>query len=93
MTELLIKNMSLFKKSRLLMATLPNNEPYMENFRKNHHIDNYPTIALGLDSTHLIDRLFMYKLIPQINIYDKDRKLIKTFCGEAPIDSLKEYIQ
>ena len=92
MTELLEKNMALLNKTKILMVATPGMVPYMETFQKNHHIDQYPNIQIGIDSGHLIDRTFLYKMLPQINIYNKDRRLIKTFCGDTPIDSFKSFL-
>lgn len=93
-TELLEKNIFLFKKSKLLMIAAPSMGPYLQNFITTYHTDQYPnTITVGLDSNHTIDNTFLYESLPQINIYNSDRKLIKIFTGNKPIDSLKRYIQ
>jgi hypothetical protein len=48
---------------------------------------------VGADSFKVTDRLFTYQGLPQINIYNKERKLIKIFQGDIFIDSLKAYIK
>lgn len=93
MTELLEKNITLFYKTKLLMVATSGMQPYMKEFERRHRTDEYAPIQLGTDSTKLIDRVFTYKMLPQINVYDKNRNLIKSFNGNIPIDSLKEYIQ
>jgi hypothetical protein len=51
-------------------------------------------MTVAVDSANLIDKLFTYKALPQINIYDgTQHRLIKTFEGFVPLDSLKPYIQ
>ncbi len=92
-TDSLEANMGLFKESRLIMLVHPNNVPMMNGFIKGHHVNDYPKIIIGADSTILSDKLFLYQGLPQINIYDKHRKLIKTFSGDVPLDSMKAYIQ
>ncbi|HXS37564.1 MAG TPA: hypothetical protein VN721_12750 [Flavipsychrobacter sp.] len=92
-TAMLEKNMFLFKKSKLLMAAAPMMGPYLETFEHTYKPNEYPQILIGIDSNHLIDKTFLYQALPQLNIYDKDRKLIKIFSGETPIDSLKQYIE
>jgi len=93
-TELFEKNIFLFKKSKLLMIAAPSMGPYLQNFITNYHTDKYPgTIMVGLDSAGTIDNTFLYESLPQINIYNPERKLIKIFTGNKSIDSLKEYIQ
>ncbi len=93
MTELLEKNIALFNKTKLLMVATPGMEPYMQEFERRHRTKEYAPIWLTNDSTKLIDRIFTYKMLPQINVYDKNRNLIKSFNGDISIDSLKEYIQ
>ncbi len=93
MTDLLEKNIALFSATSLLMVATSPMEPYIGDFKKHHHIADYPQILVSLDSSKLIDRTFQYKLLPQINVYDKNRKLIKCFYGDTSIDSLKQYIQ
>ena len=48
---------------------------------------------MGLDSANFINSVFLYKTLPQINIYSPERKLLKIFNGDVAIDSLKRYIQ
>jgi hypothetical protein len=93
MTKLLEKNIDLFRNSRILMVSAQHMGEYLAIFEKGLKTYEYPQIAVGLDSSHLIDRTFMYMSLPQINIYNKDRILIKRFNGEVPIDSLRQYIQ
>jgi len=92
-TDTLEKYIFLFKKSKLVLACAPLMGPFLEQFEKDHHTNQYPTIQIGLDSSNLIKKTFLYTNLPQINIYDKKRKLIKTFIGGATIDSLKSYIE
>ncbi len=46
---------------------------------------------IGTDSSGFINNVFLYQSLPQINIYSPAHKLIKTYTGEVPIDSLKQY--
>jgi len=91
-TELLEKNIFYFTKSKLILMANPMMWEYLPNFVKSFHIFDYPAITLGSDST-FISKVFLYSALPQINIYDKHRKLIKTFSGEVVMDSLKKYIE
>jgi hypothetical protein len=91
-TETFKSNISLFKKTKLLLVATPMMKPYLPTFNANHKMSDFPTIQYGIDSATSA-RLFIYQSLPQINIYDKDRKLIKIFSGNVVIDSLKEYIQ
>jgi phenylacetate-CoA ligase len=37
---------------------------------------------MGVDSSEMINKMYMYQSLPQLNIYNKERKLIKYFTGD-----------
>ncbi len=92
-TELFKKNIFLFKKTEILLVAAPVMRDYMEFFENVVRIQEYPSIQVSIDSCKFIDRAFIYQNLPQLNIYDKDRKLLKIFTGDTPLDSLKQYIE
>jgi thiol-disulfide isomerase/thioredoxin len=100
-TEMLERNKDLFKKSKLVMIAMHGMKSYMQHFVSLMKVEDYPFIIIGTDSTKrvgndssgFINKVFLYSALPQINIYDKKRKLLKSFTGEVAIDSLKQYIQ
>lgn len=93
-TELFKKNIFLFKNTKLVMMAGANMLPYLEYFENNHNVSQYPgTIMVGVDSSSFIEKAFMYQTLPQINVYDKDRSLVRIFNGNVPIDSLRQYIK
>jgi hypothetical protein len=93
MTDTLEHYIYLFKKTKILMVTGQNMGTYLEDFESEHNTNQYPTMIIGLDSSNFTRKIFLYNQLPQINIYDKNRKLIKIFQGDISIDELKEYIQ
>jgi len=92
-TDLLERNMELFKKSKLVMVCNPMLRNNLPDFVKQHSIKKYPNIYVGVDSNGFMGKTFQYHLLPQINVYDKNRKLVKIFSGDISLDSLKGYIQ
>ncbi len=86
------KSISVFNNSKILLLANPLMWDYLPYFTKTMHVFDYPTLMVGSDSTFL-NKLFLYQALPQINIYNKERKLIKTFTGEVGIDSLKKYLE
>jgi hypothetical protein len=92
-TMLLKENISLFKNIPLIFVAAPHMGPHLEYFTNNTRLKGTPYIKVGLDSSDYINNTFNYESLPQINIYNKERKLIKVFNGITPIDSLKKYIQ
>ncbi len=87
------ENIFLFKNSKIVLIAAPVMKPHLEFFENSVKIKEFPTLQVTLDSNDYITKTFTYQTLPQINVYDKDRKLIKTFAGDTPIDSLKPYIQ
>ena len=92
-TQLFERNINLFKKSKLVLMANPNMTDYLPNFIKSFKVKDFPQISIGVDSGSFIKETFLYSALPQINVYSPDRKLIRAFAGEVPIDSLKQYIQ
>lgn len=93
-TELLEKHITLFKKSKIVMVASTTTREYLPDFVRSFHVeDYYPQISIGSDSTDFIKNIFLYTLIPQINIYNGQRRLIKSFTGGVAMDSLKQYIE
>ena len=93
-TQILERNIALFKKGKIILMANPSMKAYLDNFVKSFHTDDYfPTINVGMDSVGFMNYVFLYTSLPQINIYNEERKLIKTFTGEVVIDSLKKYIE
>jgi len=92
-TEMLEKNIGLFKRSKLVLIANTTNKDYIAHFVSNNHVADYPAIYVGMDSSDFWGKVFLYQALPQISIYDHNRNLIKSFTGEKPIDSLEKYIQ
>ncbi len=92
-TVMLQKNIGLFKKSKFLMMANPVMVPYMSDFVNRLHLAEYPVFTVGVDSAGYVNNVFLYQALPQINIYNTERKLLKVYSGEVSIDTLKQYIQ
>jgi len=93
MTLEMEKHIYLFKKTKVLLVAGSNMASSLGDFIKALKVDQYPTLQPSLDSSKFIDKTFNYNGLPQINVYDHDRKLIRTFNSITTIDSLKAYIE
>lgn len=93
MTTKLEKNIELFKKSKILLVAAPSMIGYLEFYNNVTRYSKYPEITVAVDSAGYIDKVFNYNALPQINIYDKKRKLVKVFEGDTPIEAIKPYIE
>jgi len=86
------KNMGMLKDVNFLLIAAPGMKEYFPTFESFTHVSKYPSLRMGLDSCGYIEHVFTYTALPQINIYDKDNKLMKVFAGEVALDSLKQYL-
>ena len=92
-TFMIEKNIGLFKKSKIVLICNKMQRQYLNNFLLITHNKDYPMIKIGVDSTDYIKKTLTYDQIPQINIYDHNRKLLRVFSGGAPVDSFARYIE
>lgn len=86
-------SIGLFKKSNLVFVAANGMESYLDFFINNTATELVAQMQIGIDSSGFINQTFLYKALPQINIYNKDRKLEKIFFGDVEIDELKPYIE
>lgn len=93
MTRAIEENIELFKTTPVLLVSAAGMFIYLEYFQKNVKAANFPKIKIGVDSSGYLDKSFNYSGLPQVNIYNADRKLIKTFSTITTIDSIRQYIQ
>lgn len=91
-TQTLEENIDKFNKTEIILMASGSLVNYLEFFNNVTRHSDYPKIKVGADSANFIGKTFVYGSLPQINIYDKNRKLVKTFMGETSIEALKPYI-
>lgn len=91
MTTRLEKNIDFFDKSKILLMASSGMKEYLPEFTRRHNIEEHSNMYIGFDSSGFINNTFLYQPLPQINIYNPARKLIKIYTGEIAIDSLKQY--
>ena len=92
-TAIIQNSFSLFKKTQLVMVAKPASVLPLGDFYARRKLSDFKSIHIGTDSSGFISRTFVFGMLPQINVYNADRVLIKTFNGEIAIDSLKPYIE
>ena len=83
---------SLHNTSLILVAEA-RNKPYLKLFLAQHGFDTAAEFRhIGTDKGNLIYDIYNYGLLPQFNIYNAQHKLVKSFSGVFPMDSLKMYL-
>lgn len=92
-TNAVIKNIASLKESHFILVASPEMKQYAPDFEKATNISKYPSLQVSYDSCRLIERLNTFLGLPQVNIYDHDRKLMKVFTSDFPIDSLIKYME
>lgn len=92
MTKLFCENADLFADSKVVFLVQDNMKSYLPDYEQKTGIRKHSAFILGADQSFAIDKLANYGLLPLINIYDKHQHLVKTFNGDIPLDSLKQYI-
>jgi len=93
MTLQMTNNIDAFKKTKVVLLATKPMAVYLPDYAQRRGIARYPAMYIGYDSLKFIDEMFLYQSLPQINIYDRNRKLLKIFTGEVPMDTLKKFIE
>lgn len=85
--EEIIKNISHFSKTQILMFTwLPYTD--MMLFYKNYKIADYPLITMAWDSKYFFLPYYHVTSYPKLIIYDKKGKYVKEFQGNLQIEDV-----
>lgn len=91
MAKLVGDNKDKFKDIKIAFMAGPQMTPYLSSFYQASNIAVAPEIKVGVDSAYAIEKIYNYLSLPQLNIYDKNRKLIKVYHSDVPLDSLMKY--
>ena len=91
MGKLMGDNRTAFSKEKVLFLAGAQMMPYLKSFYEATNLGQAPEMKVGIDSAKTVDNLYYYRTLPQINIYDKNNRLVKIFYGDTPLDSLKKY--
>lgn len=92
-TRLFKEHLSAFKKTRLALLAAGSMVPHLGYFSQITQTADVPELIIGVDSADYIDQTFQQVTLPQINVYNSERKLVDVFLGSTPLDSLQKYIE
>ncbi|MFT4061459.1 MAG: hypothetical protein QM642_03770 [Edaphocola sp.] len=92
MAKVMTDSSALFAQSKVAFMAGTQMAPYLRSYIQAGGLGHTPQFAIGVDSAEAIEKLYNYTALPQINVYDKNRKLVRIFYGEIPLDSLKTYL-
>jgi hypothetical protein len=86
-------NETAFKDCNVWFISAPDTKEYLDHFYKETGADSFHYMVIGADTSGIIQKIYGYGMLPQLNIYSKkDHRLLKTFSGDTEIDSIKAYI-
>jgi hypothetical protein len=92
-TELMRNQSEQLKNAHVVLLAAPGMMEYLPQFERPMRLSEVPAFICGVDSSGFIDRTFNYESLPQINIYDKERKLVRSFSGVVAVDSLVMFLK
>ncbi len=82
------------QKTQLILVTEARNKQLLKDFIEKKELDKHPAFQqIGWDKANLIFYIYTYQMLPQINVYNSDHKLTRTFTGTFSLDSLTQYIE
>ena len=88
------RNAAMFKNTQFVLVAEDRNKQYMKDFIRKADIGSHPLFKnTGTEKGNLIYYIYNYQVLPQVNFYNRNNKLEKSFTGTAPFDSLKMFIR
>lgn len=88
----MIKRMSAFKNTQLVLATYQPFEEMVE-FIKTYELDKYPNIKVGRDEKFVLPPFYHIQSLPYLALYNKKGDLVTTWQGNVPVDTLLKALQ
>lgn len=86
-TDTFLRHMEELKDVRFyLVTTLPLAQ--LRAFREKMHLERYPNIIVGKDEYFFMPNFFGAHYVPYIVVYDKHKKLVKSFEGGVKMPDL-----
>ena len=91
MTDALVKDAPMRHGNKVVLVAGNNMGEYLALFMKNHNVQSAPDMRVTLDSNQLIEKVYTYQNLPQVNVYDPQGKLIRVFTSVSTTDKLRPY--
>jgi thiol-disulfide isomerase/thioredoxin len=64
--------------------------PTLKTFIEENQLQKYPNIQIGVDSANIVGDYFEITGIPYIAVYNKDKKLNKSYMGKVYISQIRK---
>lgn len=89
----IMENKEAFAENTVILMAGAEMAEYLPAFAGEANWEDGAERMLGVDSSGVVELLFNYISVPQINVYDHDLKLIKIFNGYVNMDQLRPYLK
>lgn len=91
--KLIMEHQKEFEENTIMFIATESMQEHLAPFvRESEWTDNVDRI-LGTASDAFIREVYNFGSLPQINVYNKERKLVKVFNGDVSMDDLRPYIK
>lgn len=93
LASLLMQHRAEFEDNTVMFVAGAEMVPYLGAFAsESKWVDNAERF-LGTASNELINAVYNFGSLPQVNIYDENHKLVRVLAGEVGIEDLRPYIK
>ncbi len=82
----------LLLQTKVILLTTAKMQALIPYFAGSHTRAKPPYVHIGYDSSLFVPNTFLYQPLPQVNVYNRDRKLIKSFVSDVVADSLRAWV-
>ena len=90
-TKLLTENMDSVKNIQFYLFSARHDMSMIREFYNKYHLANYDNIKIvGMDTEFFFFSYYKVKFVPDIALYDGDKKLLKLFEGSVKLSELYE---
>ncbi len=92
LTEELVRGMDSLKNIDFYYFTPASSMTAVRKFHKNHHFDQYPNIKMvGRDYEFFFSDYYDVRFVPDIALYDENKKFVHLFENKVTVRDLYEY--
>lgn len=90
-TKQLIEKIDSIKNIQFYLLSARHDMSMIRNFYEHYHLADYPNIlGVGMDTEFFFFSFYKVKFVPDIALYDENKKLIKLFEGSVEVKDLYE---
>ncbi len=83
-----------FKGAQFVFILEERQKPYLKDFLARTQLQQHSFFRnLGTDASNLIYDIYTYQALPQVNVYNRQGRLVHTFTSTIPLDSVQALIR